>query len=385
MAKKQRLSEAIWDDQRERWCCRVTLDGKRRAFYSTLPGRKGKREAERKADDWLENGSINGGARFGVIWAAFIQHELDTRGEKNTTYLHNKQYGRLYILPQLEHKRMEDLKPIDWQSCIDVPFANSVKAGKPLSAKSLKNIRGTLTAFRSYCEMCDIDMRSMRTLKIPDAAPVGERKILQPKDIELLFSPPKSGSAPHYLHAWRFQVITGLRPGELYALQNEDITPDGMITISRSVNVRRDITDGKNRNARRTFLLPRLAQEILADQKAYLRELGIISPYIFPNTDGNVVWERAAYNSWRRYCTAQGITPCSLYELRHTMVSMSTDIPDALLKPMVGHSRNMDTRGTYGHEVQGNRARTAAMLEDTFSNIINLDATKDAIAVKSKV
>ena len=114
-----------------------------------------------------------------------------------------------------------------------------------------------------------------------------------------------------------------------------------------------------------------------------MRTLGIISPFIFPNTKGEVVWERAVYNMWKSFCAAQGITPCSLYELRHTMVSMSTDIPDALLKPMVGHSRNMDTRGTYGHEVHGNRNRTAAMLEDTFTNILNLDAKKDANDAKN--
>lgn len=370
MAKKQRLAEAIWLEKYNYWSVKVTKDGVRKAFYSSTPGRKGKREAEQKADDWLEAGQINGTAKFGTVWAAFIQHELEVRGAKNTTYLHNAQYGRLYILPHLEYKRMEDIKPIDWQNCIDLPFAASVKAGKPLSAKSLKNIRGTLTAFRSYCEMNDMELRSMRTIKIPDTAPVGERKILQPRDIELLFSEPMSDRIPHYLFAWRFQVLTGLRPGELYALKHEDITSDGMVTICRSVNVRREITDGKNKNARRTFLLPTAARHVLADQRAHMMRQGIISPYVFPNTVGNVVWERDAYLAWKRFCTAQGITPCSLYELRHTMISLSADIPDALLKPMVGHGKNMDTRGIYGHEVQGNRARTAAMIDDAIGAII---------------
>ena len=371
MAKNERLSEAIWLEKSSRWSCKVTKDGVRKAFYCSTPGRKGKREAERKADKWLESGVVHGGTKFGALWADFLQHEREVRGEKNTTYLHNAQYGRLYILPQLEFKKLDDIRPIDWQNCIDVPFANSVKAGKPLSAKSLKNIRGTLTALRSYCELCDIDLRSMRTLRIPDAAPVGERKILQPRDIELLFSPPVSGHVPHYLHAWRFQVLTGLRPGELYGLRNEDITPDGMCTISRSVNVRGDLTDGKNRNARRTFLLPSMARQVLQDQREHLRNIGVISPYIFPNTKGEVVWERAAYNMWKAFCASQGITPCSLYELRHTMISLSADVPDALLKPMVGHGKNMDTRGIYGHEVQGNRERTAALLDSAIRDVLN--------------
>lgn len=385
MAKKQRLSEAIWDDERERWCCRVTLDGKRRAFYSTMPGRKGKREAERKADDWLENGSANGNARVGVLWAAFMAYELKMRGEKNATYMQHNKIGRLYILPEIEHKRLEDMRPIDWQACITEPYSRSCAAGKPLSAKTLKNIRGALTAFKTHCEDLDILIPSLRNLRIPDSAPVGERKILQPHDVALLFQPPKPTTYGgdrnvHYLHLWRFQVLTGLRPGEALALKHEDITDEGMCSIRRAVNVEGVITDGKNRNAHRTFLLPQRAQAVLADQAEYLRECGIISPFIFPAPDGSIASELRVYKNWHRFCEIQGIAKCSLYELRHTMVSMSTDIPDALLKPMVGHGHNMDTRGTYSHEVQGNRARTAAMLEDTFTNIISLDATLDAIA-----
>ena len=378
MAKKERLSEAIWDEQRERWCCRVTMEGKRRAFYSSTPGRKGKREAERKADDWLENGTINGNARFGIVWASFVNRERDLRGDKNPTYIQHEQYGRLYILPVLEYKKLDDIKPIDWQNCIDEPFARSLKAGKPLSAKTLKNIRGALSAFRAYCELCDIDLRSLRTLKIPDAAPVGERRILQPNDLALLFAEPKGNQLPHYLHAWRFQVLTGLRPGEVYALRHEDITPDGVITISRSVNIHGKITQGKNRNARRSFLLPERAVQALADQREYLKRAGLISPYVFPNALGHIANDKFVYNAWQRFCKTQGITFCSLYELRHTMVSYSADVPDALLKPMVGHSRSMDTRGVYGHEVQGNRQRTVAMIETAFESALDLDATKDA-------
>ena len=388
MSKKQRLSEAIWDDSRSRWCCRVMCDGKRKAFYSSTPGRKGKREAERKADEWIESGAVSTAARIGKLWAEFIEHERKMRGEHNATYLQRAKLGRLYILPEVEYIKLIDMRPIDWQACITEPFARSSANGKPLSAKTLKNIRGALTAFKSYCEDLAIMIPSMRNLRIPDAAPVGERKILQPKDITLLFSDPLPTAAGkdrnvHYLHLWRFQVLTGLRPGEALALKHEDIAPDGMCSIRRSVNVEGIITDGKNRNAQRTFMLPSRARAVLEDQAEYLRKSGIISPYVFPAPDGSIATQLRVYKNWHRFCEIQGISKCSLYELRHTMVSMAADVPDALLKPMVGHSRNMDTRGTYGHEVQGNRERTASMLEDMFTSIIFMDAKKDANADKN--
>lgn len=379
MPKKERLSEAIWNEKQSRWCCRVMMNGKRRAFYSSVPGRKGKREAERKADAWIEDGALDAGLRVGKLWQEFMDYERRTKGENNETYAQHEKCGRLYILRYVEHKKLEDMRPIDWQECVSATYAESCEAGKPLSAKTLSNIRGALTAFRRYCEGIGIEIRSMRTIQIPDSAPVGERKILQPADIRALFKPIGFGwHYPHYINAWRFQVLTGLRPGEVYALTQDDITPDGMITVRRSVNVRGIITDGKNRNARRTFLLSAAARDVLREQAEYLKYRGIITPFVFPAMDGSIASERQAYKAWLYFCDTHDITRCSLYELRHTMVSLNADVPDALLKPMVGHSQSMDTRGTYSHELQGNRERTARMIDNIFASVKIHDATDDA-------
>ena len=56
---RERMSEASWNAKTKRWCCRVMVRGKRRAFYSSIEGRRGKREAERKADQWIETGAIS--------------------------------------------------------------------------------------------------------------------------------------------------------------------------------------------------------------------------------------------------------------------------------------------------------------------------------------
>lgn len=386
MAKKQRLSEAIWDADRSRWCCRVMVDGKRKAFYSSVPGRKGKREAERKADEWIERGAIDTRLRVGNLWERFIDYERKIRGEKNATYKQHLKYGRLYILPVVEHKKLDDMRPVDWQACILEPYAKSSEAGKPLSAKTLQNIRGALTAFRSFCEDLDIIITSMRKLRIPSSARKGERKILQPDALALLFADPAptpTGRARkvHYLNAWRFQVLTGLRPGEVYGLRREDINPDGTITVKRSVDVDGEITSGKNFNAHRTFLPINMAKRVLEDQSAQMRANGIVSPWLFPAPDGNIGSERKSYQAWWRYCVNQGVSRCSLYELRHTMVSVNSKVPDALLKQVVGHSQNFDTRGVYNHEMQGDREQTAELIEQSFARILNFeDAKKDTKA-----
>lgn len=65
--------------------------------------------------------------------------------------------------------------------------------------------------------------------------------------------------------------------------------------------------------------------------------------------------EQSLYNYWRLYQRCNGIEPpISLYELRHTFVSMIEDaVSPAQLRRMVGHSKSMDTFGWYSHAVEG--------------------------------
>ena len=57
------------------------------------------------------------------------------------------------------------------------------------------------------------------------------------------------------------------------------------------------------------------------------------------------------YNRWKTYCKTHGLTPIILYELRHTFVSV--------IKPLVGHSQDMDTEGTYSHAMEGDMKKAA--------------------------
>ena len=49
--KKLFTAEAKWYEQYEYWKINVMVDGLRRSFYSKTPGKRGKKEAEAKAQD----------------------------------------------------------------------------------------------------------------------------------------------------------------------------------------------------------------------------------------------------------------------------------------------------------------------------------------------
>ena len=88
-----------------------------------------------------------------------------------------------------------------------------------------------------------------------------------------------------YIHAYRFAAVTGLRPGEVLGLQRRDVKND-VYRIRRAINEYGEETSGKNDNAIRSGQLAACAVEIMRQQEAALRERGIVSPYVFPDTDG---------------------------------------------------------------------------------------------------
>ena len=101
-----------------------------------------------------------------------------------------------------------------------------------------------------------------------------------------------------------------------------------------------------------------------------LRQYGIVSPYLFPAPDGGCLVHKNFYRAWGRYCEFNKIPHTSLYELRHTYVSVNKEMPEGLKKMVVGHSQDMDTEGTYGHQMAGDMAKAAAFTDAAFADII---------------
>lgn len=111
-----RKNEAIWIEKSKRWQIKVQKDGVRRAFYSPDPKKRGKAEAERKADRWLETGSRKEAARIGALAKEFAEYESAMYGTGN-----NRQHESIYrnwIAPKYEHKKAARLTQQDWKNII---------------------------------------------------------------------------------------------------------------------------------------------------------------------------------------------------------------------------------------------------------------------------
>ena len=170
------------------------------------------------------------------------------------------------------------------------------------------------------------------------------------------------------IYCYRFIVASGLRPGEAVGLRLGDFT-GRRVDISRSINRYNETTKGKNENAVRYIEMNDKAYE------AYMGQLYLLQAWRVPRTPDTplfpLVNQQSLYNHWRHYQETNGIPHISLYELRHTFVSVVKTLPAGEVKGLVGHSQDMDTFGVYGHTLTGEAEATAEAVNGTFLKLLN--------------
>ena len=371
----KRTNTAKWSETQGRWQINVQKDTVRRSFYSSTPGRNGQREANSKADAWLDDG-VQGGQRVSQLWGDFLEDVKASSGTSN--YVKIKSVGTSYILPSIGTKKIDAITEGHLQTIINQAYKHGsarkdlpqnchpLAPGETLSRKTLVGIRAAIRQFMKYCRVRrKATTLNPESLTVPQGARLKGKEVLQPEALATLFAEDttvfrRKRIIDPYIHAYRFAVTSGLRPGEIIGLRCESVS--GMrAQIRRSINIYGEETQGKNENALRTVALPQTAQGAAEAQITMLQSRGIeVSP---KSSLFHIQSERAFYTAWKRYCAANGIPPISLYELRHTFVSLAKQLPEGQVKELVGHSRNMDTFGIYGHKLSGDDEKLAKDLD----------------------
>lgn len=360
---KARRAEAVWIESRQRWQINVQRDGKRKTFTSKVPGRKGKHDAEGKADDWLEAGQPDD-LRFDNAWSKYLDHLQRTTGAQN--HADNESIGRNWLLPAIGTKRLSRVRLADVQDIINAA------ADKKRSKRTCKNIRDKMAGFCAWA--LDNGMNhnvDCGKIKIPVTAKEATRTVVQPDQLRTLFSCTSVAGSKmivpsHYIYAFQLIVCLGLRSGELCGLKSSDY--DGTtLTVNRSINRMNQVTPGKTANARRAIVLPQRAKAILSAQRALMMQKGITSHFLFPDRYGENTNPSRLYKAWHTFAANHGITS-SIHELRHTFISLTNkDLPAAMLKQVVGHSDAMPTDDVYGHEIDGDKQRAADIIDAVLS------------------
>ncbi len=264
----KRINTAVWYDKQNRWQIKVQKDGIRRTFYSSTPGRNGQRECNAKADAWLDDGVENPNAKISALTKEYLENLKLTASKSH--YIQYEKYVRLYINPKIGNVRISDLHEQHLQSVIDYGYS------KKLAKKTLQNIRGCIAAFVKYCRKCKYTTLYPEDLTIPHGAVSKPKTILQPDDLHKLFNIDTITSRgkvvrEHYINAYRFEVSTGLRPGEIIGLKWTDIVGNTVYLKRSVINIYGEETTGKNENAQRVFAINDFSRAVIKALAVYQR------------------------------------------------------------------------------------------------------------------
>jgi integrase len=226
-------------------------DGRRRRKYLYAA-------SERDARDRLiaeQGASLQGRPpRIGAdTVGSYLLRWLEGRNDvRASTKKREEEYIRLHVLPTLGSRRLTQLIPRDLSNLQNVAY------GKGLSQRSVYHLHSVL--HRALEEAVRQDLinsnpaRRVRTPKV-DGKPV---EFLTPLEatrfMDDLNSARRVGviSRPQ-MSVFALALLTGARQGELLALREQDIDrKDGLITITRSVQLRKTIGNTKTKSSIRT-------------------------------------------------------------------------------------------------------------------------------------
>ena len=349
------MNEPKWDGQR--WRIRVMQDGKTHSFSCKTPGAKGRKEVTRLYHEWLY-GEGSGEKTVNRVAQEYLEDLKARRGADAESVIQNERYIRLYIAPKCGQKKISKMTQRDWQTLINEASGAN---GKPLSHKTLMNLRGIISGIVKFGYQ-DYQCEPLRgNLYIPVGHARNEKAILQEDDIKRLLEP----SEKWYHSLFIFLAITGMRPGEALGLQVDDVLGSS-VRIRRAVNARGKITEGKNENAKRIVPIGALARSILRKTIRRNEDHKLHTEWIFCDLNGNPGNQSTMRNQWNELKKERDL-PGTVYSLRHTFISMMKNVmPEQMIKDIVGHSVSMDTFGTYGHIIEGDSDKAAKIIDLKF-------------------
>ena len=361
LIKYTRSTTAKWYPQRCHWRIDVQRDGERKTFYDATPGRAGMLKCNAKADEWLskkQRGVITDDLLLDDLLEKWLEREKATTS--TSSYKQYESFARNHIAPRCQGLPTSRLSDGLLQDVLDAA------AMKGLSQKTVAGIRGALISFCKWCRRNKYTDFIPSDLAIPRTAQKGQKNIMSKENIQRLLN---DDFDDLYINFYRLAVLTGMRPGELLGLEWDNVNDD-FIMVRYSINVHGEETRGKNDNARRDIAQNDLTRDVFAKQRAMLKRRGVISPHVFCDEAGAVPNERLVYRCFKSFCAANNIDDLTLYELRHTFISMNKSMPTGLLKATVGHSASMRTYETYSHEVDGDKRQAAEYSAEIYHKIM---------------
>ena len=198
--------------------------------------------------------------------------------------------------------------------------------------------------------------------KLPPNRP-NEMKVLSREDMQKVLIQAKE---ENYYELFLLEFATGLRLGELMALQWDDVDlVTGELRINKQVNLvgsKLVISEPKTKAAVRTLILPPSVRKVLAEYKTRVN-----SRWLFPSPkkEDLPIIPSAVSRRLHTLLEHAGCEQVRFHDLRHTFATnaLARGMDIKTLSTILGHVSSATTLNTYSHVTDEMRQRAAVKID----------------------
>lgn len=309
---------------------------------------------------------------FGEVAKLWLIHY--EKQVKVTTYINRKRLLDVHILPHLKDYYIDKVNVRMCQKLVNEWYSSYSEAAR------LVNLTSKVFKFGINQGFCDDDpttkiIRPANTHKKPYSAPYYEKKELQ----QFLKAVKKDEDLKAYIMFY-ILAFTGLRRGELFGLQWQDINFNNKtLSVERNLiynekDKKFEFSTPKTSSSRRTIGIDDSTTQLLLKWRNYQREfflgrgINVNKPnqLIFTSINNHYMTDAYLRRIIKRIINKYDLPHITIHGFRHTHCSLLFEAGAEMhtVKNRLGHSDIQTTMNIYTHVTKQERGKTAELFSD---------------------
>ena len=363
--------------------------GKRKVRFVSLPGAKGKREAQQECArivTEMQKGAYvepdkTTLAQFLERWLAHIKTQVTPR-----TYGGYAERVRNNIIPALGATRLIKLLPEQISEAYSKALTSGRCDGKGgLSPQTVKHIHVVLKQALAQARVWRAISHNPADLVKPPKLARGEMQTVNTDQTAAMIEAARG--TPIFIPIL-LGVLCGMRRGEICALRWRSIDLDaGQLSVVASTEQGRGgmrEKEPKSGKGRLIALPPMLVAELRRhrmQQAEWLLRLGVRltdDHYVCLREDGESVWPSSLTRAFRTFMRRHKLPQIRFHDLRHSHAThlLAANVHPKIAQERLGHSNVSITLNTYSHVVPGMQQEAAAKVDAVIQAALNTRETK---------